>query len=125
MQVTMLGIDLAKNVFGLHGCDAQGVGRLRRALPTILEDGENGLSAVMRELLGEIGERLRFIDDRLHQYGLTIQRLLRQDERCQPVAANVAAVALANNNAPVLWTLLNRNQSYQPALFPARVPQSG
>ncbi len=39
MQVTMLGLDLAKNVFGLHGCDAQGVGRLCGALPTILEDG--------------------------------------------------------------------------------------
>ena len=66
---------------------AQGVGRLRRALPTILEDRENGLSGVMRELLGEIGERLRFIDDRLHKYDLTIQRLFRQDERCQRVAA--------------------------------------
>ena len=197
---------------------AQGVGRLRRALPTILEDRENGLSAVMRELLGEIGERLRFIDDRLHKYDLTIQRLFGQDERCQRVAAvegvgplvatalvaavgnatdfrsgrelaaylglvprhrasggrtvllgiskrgdrylrtllihgarsallrierqrsaraiwaarlklrrgsNVAAVALANKNARVLWALLNRHQSYQPAPFPARVPQSG
>ncbi len=35
---------------------AQGVARLRRALPTILEDRENGLSGVLRELLGEIGE---------------------------------------------------------------------
>ena len=197
---------------------AQGVGRLRRALPTMLEDRENGLSAVMRELLGEIGERLRFIDDRLRKYDLTIQRLFRHDERCQRVAAvegvgplvatalvaavgnatdfksgrelaaylglvprhrasggrtvllgiskrgdrylrtllihgarsalhrierqrstraiwaarlklrrgsNVAAVALANKNARVLWALLNRHQSYQPAPFPARVPQSG
>jgi len=66
---------------------AQGVSRLRRALPAILEDGDNGLSGVMRELLAEIGERLRFIDDRLHKYDLTIQRLFRQDERCQRVAA--------------------------------------
>ncbi len=188
---------------------AQGVGRLRRALATILEDRENGLSAVMRELLEEIGERLRFIDDRLHKYDLTIQRLFHQDERCQRVAAvegvgpltatalvaavgnatdfksgrelaaylglvprhrasggctvllgiskrgdrylrtllihgarsallrierqrsaraiwaarlklrrgsNVAAVALANKNARVLWALLNRHQSYPPAL---------
>ena len=57
---------------------AQGVARLRRALPTILEDRENGLSGVMRELLGEIGERLRFIDDRLRKYDLTIQRLFRE-----------------------------------------------
>ena len=65
---------------------AQGVSRLRRALPAILEDRENGLSGVMRELLGEIGERLRFIDDRLRQYELTIQRLFHQDERCQRAA---------------------------------------
>jgi transposase len=197
---------------------AQGVSRLRRALPTILEDRDNGLSGVMRELLAEIGERLRFIDDRLRKYDLTIQRLFRQDERCQRVAAvegvgplvatalvaavgnatdfrsgrelaaylglvprhrasggrtvllgiskrgdrylrpllvhgarsalhrierhrgaraiwaarlklrrgaNVAAVALANKNARVLWALLSRGQSYQPAPFPARVPQAG
>ena len=197
---------------------AQGVARLRRALPTILEDRENGLSGVLRELLGEIGERLRFIDDRLRKYELTIQRLFRQDERCQRVAAvegvgpltatalvaavgnatdfksgrelaaylglvprhrasggrtvllgiskrgdrylrtllihgarsallrierqrsaraswaarlklrrgaNVAAVALANKNARVLWALLSRGQSYRPAPFSARVPQTG
>ena len=197
---------------------ARGVSRLRRALPAILEDRENGLSGVMRELLGEIGERLRFIDDRLRKYDVTIQRLFRQDERCRRLAevegvgplvatalvaavgnaaefksgrelaaylglvprhrasgghtvllgiskrgdrylrtllvhgarsamrtierrpgargvwaarlklrrgANVAAVALANKNARVLWALLSRGQSYRPAPFPTRVPQAG
>jgi transposase len=66
---------------------ARGFAPLRRALPVLLEDRDNGLSGVMRELLAEIGERLRFIDDRLRQYDLTIQRLFRQDERCQRVAA--------------------------------------
>ncbi len=32
MQVTTLGLDLAKNVFGLHGCDAQGRPVLRKQL---------------------------------------------------------------------------------------------
>jgi hypothetical protein len=53
----------------------------------ILEDLDNGLSGVMRELLAEIGERLRFIDERLRKYDLTILRLFRDDERCQRVAA--------------------------------------
>ena len=66
---------------------ARGFAPLRRALPVLLEDRDNGLSGVMRGLLAEIGERLRFIDDRLRQYDLTIQRLFRQDERCQRVAA--------------------------------------
>ena len=39
--------------------------------------------------------------------------------------ANVAAVALANKNARVLWALLSRGQNYQPTPFPARVPQTG
>ena len=172
----------------------------------------------MRELLGEIGERLRFIDDRLRKYDSIIQRLFREDERCRRVAevegvgpmiatalvaavgnatdfksgrelaaylglvprhrasgghtvlfgiskrgdrylrtllihgarsalhwierhrgpraswaarlklrrgANVAAVALANKNARVLWALLSRGEDYRPAPFPARVPQAG
>jgi transposase len=49
---------------------AQGVAHLRRALPLILEDCDNGLSGVMRELLGEIGERLKFIKERRRQYNL-------------------------------------------------------
>ncbi len=44
----------------------QGVAYLRRALPEILEDPDNGVSATIRELLCEIRERLKFIEDRLH-----------------------------------------------------------
>jgi transposase len=213
---------LANQVHGLlaeHGIVfRRGFAQLRRALPMILEDQDNGLSVVMRELLSEIGERLRFIDDRLHRYDLIIQRLFRHDERCQRVAAvegigpltatalvaavgnasefrsgrelaaylglvprhrasggrtvllgiskrgnrylrtllihgarsalyrierhrsaravwaariklhrgpNVAAVALANKNARVLWALLSRGENYRPAPFSARVPQAG
>jgi transposase len=213
---------LANQVRGLlaeHGIVlARGFAPLRRALPVMLEDWDNGLSAVMRELLAEIGERLRFIDERLRRYDSTIQRLFRQDERCQRVAAvegvgpltatalvaavgnatefrsgrelaaylglvprhrasggrtvllgiskrgdrylrtllihgarsalyrierhrgaraiwaarlklrrgaNVAAVALANKNARVLWALLSKGQSYRPAPFSAHVPQAG
>jgi transposase len=32
MQVTTVGIDLAKNVFQLHGCDATGRAVLRKQL---------------------------------------------------------------------------------------------
>lgn len=190
----------------------------RAPLPEILEDPDNGLSATIRELLGEIRERLKFIEDRLDQYNLRIDRLFRQDERCRRLAevegvgpliatalvaavgnatefksgrelaaylglvprhrasggrtvllgiskrgdrylrtllvhgaratmrtierrsvarcvwasrlklqrgTNVAAVALANKNARLLWALLKRGESYRPAPFPARVPQVG
>jgi transposase len=213
---------LANQVHGLlaeHGIVfRRGFAQLRRTLPVIIKDKDNGLSAEMRELLSEIGERLKFINDRLRKYDVTIQRLFRHDERCQRVAAvegvgpltataliatvgnatefrsgrelaaylglvprhrasggrtvllgiskrgnrylrtllihgarsalhrierhrsaraiwaarvklhrgaNVAAVALANKNARLLWALLSRGQSYKPAPFPARVPQAG
>jgi len=80
-------INQVRGLLAEHGIVfARDVAHLRRALPVILEDRENGLSGVMRELLGEIGERLRFIDDRLRKYDLTIHRLFRQDERCLRVA---------------------------------------
>jgi transposase len=59
---------------------AKGFAPLRRALPTILEDER--LSGLMREVIGEIAERLRYLEDRLHQYDLRIRRLLHSDERC-------------------------------------------
>jgi transposase len=40
----------------------------------------------MRELLSEIGERLKYLEDQLRQYELRIQRLFRQDERCRRLA---------------------------------------
>jgi transposase len=38
-------------------------------------------------LNGEISERLKFIEERLRQYDLRIQRLFPQDERCRGLAA--------------------------------------
>src|SRR6266446_884384 len=54
---------------------AQAIARLRAALPVILEDEGNRLSALMRELLGELAERLRMLDDRLRQYDQRIARI--------------------------------------------------
>jgi transposase len=71
----------------------------------ILEDHDNGLSGIIRELLGEIGERLKFIEDRLRQYDLRIQRLFREDERCRrlpevkgvgPLTATALVAAVVN-----------------------------
>ena len=86
---------------------SQGVAQLRRALPEILEDPDNGLSATISELLAEIHERLKFIADRLRQYDLRIELLFRQDERCRRLAevegvgplVATALVAAAGNAA--------------------------
>lgn len=38
------------------------IGRLRKALPELLEDGENGLPGSFRVLLAGLGEELRALD---------------------------------------------------------------
>jgi transposase len=80
-------INQARGLLGERGIAIrQGISHLRRALPTIVEDGSNGLSGLMRELLAEINERLRFIEQRLGQYEQRIERIFRQDERCRRLA---------------------------------------
>ena len=65
---------------------AKGIAPLRRNLPLILEDGENQLSGFFREMLSEMAERLRLVDQRIRQYDLQVERVFRQDERCQRLA---------------------------------------
>jgi hypothetical protein len=62
---------------------AQGIGRLRQALPSLLEDPDNRLSGLFREMLGEMAERLRWLDDRCRRYEQRIEQLFRTDERAQ------------------------------------------
>jgi transposase len=84
---------------------AQGIGRLRQALPSLLEDPDNGLSGLFREMLGEMAERLRWLDDRCRHYEQRIEQLFRTDERAQrlgqiegvgPFAATALLAAVGN-----------------------------
>jgi transposase len=78
---------LASQIRGLlRACGvvvAQAIARQRAALPVVLEDQSNRLSWLMRELLGEMAERLRLLDDRLRQYDQRVARICQQDERCR------------------------------------------
>jgi transposase len=56
---------------------AKGTAALRRALPAILEDQTNTLSGLLRELLLELRDRLRLLEERLHGYDLRIENLAR------------------------------------------------
>jgi len=184
----------------------------------ILEDAENGLSGLFREMLVEMAERLRLLDERIQKYDLRVAHVFGQDERCHRLAQvegvgpliatalvaavgnarefksgrelsawlgpvprqhssggrtvllgiskrgdrylrtlfihgarsavrtverrkdprsvsisrhkgrlgpNVAAVALANRNARVMWALLTKGESYRTTPFSARIPQAG
>jgi transposase len=58
----------------------RGVGRLRRELPGILEDAENGLPALAREVLSALLEQLREADMRISSYDRQIRALAEASE---------------------------------------------
>ena len=81
---------LANEIRGLLGeygiAIAKELAVLRRALPLILEDQDNGLSGVFRETLAEMMERLKFLEEHIRQYERRVKQVFEQDERCQRLA---------------------------------------
>lgn len=62
---------------------AQGLTQVRRAVPPILEEGENGLSALGRELIADLYQRLCDLDGQVKRYDERIAQIARQDDTCQ------------------------------------------
>jgi transposase len=60
----------------------KGATALKRALPQILEDADNGLSGVMRELFAEQYERSRTLDHQIAEYTRKLTRAAREHEGC-------------------------------------------
>jgi transposase len=61
--------------------------KLRRAIPELLEDGENGLLSEFRRLLSLLGEELRKLDDDIKEYDARIAQRAREDERIKRLLA--------------------------------------
>lgn len=61
--------------------------RLRRAIPELLEDGENGLLGDFRRLLSLLGEELHKLDDSIKEYDARIAQSAREDERIKRLLA--------------------------------------
>lgn len=66
---------------------AQRIDRLRRALPDILEDGENGLPGLARETFSELLEQLRAIDLRIAHYDQRIEMVAQEMEASKRLMA--------------------------------------
>jgi len=84
----------------------RGSANLRKALPDILEDADNGLSPMFRELLYGLYRELRHLDERIAEYDARIAGLAEQSEACQrvmsiPGIGPLTATALAESDYAV------------------------
>jgi len=80
----------------------KGVAAVRKGLPDILEDAENGLTMRSRELFADLLEELRLLDERLKRSEEQIKACNRENEICQrldeilgvgPITASAAYAA--------------------------------
>jgi len=87
---------------------AQGIGVLRRRLPEILEDAENGLSMPARELFAELYDELVHLDTRAAWYDQRIAQLAKEDDACRrlqsipgigPLTATALVSVVGNGSA--------------------------
>ena len=62
---------------------AKGIGHLRRRLPEVLEDADNGLSGSMREMLAELGEEIRRFDERVERFNTRIREVSLTTPACR------------------------------------------
>jgi len=86
----------------------QGVGALRKRLPELLEDADNGLSDFFRPLLADCYQQLQEIDAHIEFYTQTLKKHARHNEAVQrlqtipgfgPIAASVFHAFVGNGQA--------------------------
>lgn len=77
----------------------QGADRLRKALPDILEDANNGLPDLAREIMADLSDQLHEVDQRINDY----DRRIRQLANAMPQAKRLMAV---DGVGPVIATAL-------------------
>jgi transposase len=75
-----------RGILGEYGvCLAQGISRLKKELPRILEDGENELTAQTREIISELQEEFLLLEARITQYDKKIEACFNANEACQRI----------------------------------------
>jgi transposase len=102
-------VNQIRGLVGEYGIVAPaGIQQLRRALPRWLEDAENGLTDVFRSLLSDLGEDLRYLDDRIAAIDERIAQTVKEDPTAQrlmalrgvgPLTASALSGALGDGQA--------------------------
>ena len=86
----------------------RGVNVLRKPIPEILEDGENGLSDFFRGMLSRSYQQLTELDEHIASYTQSLEVLSRQDDACQrlrtipgygPIISSAFYSAVGNGSA--------------------------
>jgi len=86
----------------------QGLAQVRKRLPEILEDGENGLSSLGRELFADLYRQVLELDRQVDAYGVKLQRLYAASAVCRkmgrvpgvgPITASAMAASLGGGQA--------------------------
>jgi transposase len=95
---------LANQIRGLLGeygiIVPQGIKKLKKDLPLILEEAENGLSDLARELFADLYEQLKEVDKQVKKYDAKLEQLSGHSEVCQrliqiPGVGAITATAIA------------------------------
>ncbi|MDA8118962.1 MAG: IS110 family transposase [Gammaproteobacteria bacterium] len=108
----------------------KGVASLRRQLPRILEDAENGLPDLAREMLSGLFEQLRALDRHVQRYDLKIRTLAQQSEparRLMQIAAigpQTATALIASMGDPHVFRS-GRNYAASLGLTPRQHSSGG
>jgi transposase len=148
MEISTIGLDLAKSVFQVHGIDAAGNVLVRKALrraqmlpffsklaPCLVGMEACGTShhwARVLMQLGHLGKITKMGDKYLRKLlivGMTslVRRAKYKPEAVDPRLANwlarkpmhVATVAMANKTARVIWAIMVRSETYRAGHAPA------
>jgi transposase len=81
-------VNQIRGLLGEFGCIvSKGIRPLRRELPQILEDAENGLPHLGRTLLSELLEQLRALDEQIERCDRQISQVARESEAAQRLMA--------------------------------------
>jgi transposase len=86
----------------------QGLAQVRKRLPEILEDAENGLSGLARELFADLYGQILELDRKVAAYSVKLQSLYQASEACRkigrmvgvgPITATAAVASLGDGRA--------------------------
>lgn len=109
---------------------AKGISRVRAQLPQLLEDAENGLPALAREVLAGLLEQLRQLDRNVQRYDLKIRELAQHSEaarrlmRVESIGAQTATALVASMGDPRVFNSA-RNYAASLGLTPRQNSSGG